>query len=262
MGVEQLVSAMDEAATQDIRMVELWPLVKQTLGSPSSVPLKEAIVKLEAWAAAGGHRRDLTNTDISKPGKYEHNEAVTIMDAWWPKLLEAEFRSTLGSEVFGSVQSMLGAGGPYPGSGPAAPAFADGWYGYVSKDLRDLLAHNGEGSTPAAPYSRIYCGEGSLAACRTALQNSLQEALTVTAAQIYGHGACSSDAEASCFDMNRWTTASGISVPPFPFQNRPTFQQVVELTRKLSGKTHRAGPRPVRVRSVRVRAVRPHTHAR
>ncbi|MEA2226053.1 MAG: hypothetical protein QOE67_1335, partial [Solirubrobacteraceae bacterium] len=24
--------------------------------------------------------------------------------------------------------------------------------------------------------------------------------------------------------------ASGVSVPPFPFQNRPTFQQVVELT--------------------------------
>ena len=31
--------------------------------------------------------------------------------------------------------------------------------------------------------------------------------------------------------MNRSTSASAISVPPFPFQNRPTFQQVVELTR-------------------------------
>jgi hypothetical protein len=33
--------------------------------------------------------------------------------------------------------------------------------------------------------------------------------------------------------MNRWTSASGIEVPPFPFQNRPTFQQVVELTKAL-----------------------------
>jgi hypothetical protein len=33
--------------------------------------------------------------------------------------------------------------------------------------------------------------------------------------------------------MNRWVSASGIPVPPFPFQNRPTFQQVVELTRTL-----------------------------
>jgi hypothetical protein len=31
--------------------------------------------------------------------------------------------------------------------------------------------------------------------------------------------------------MNRWVGASGISVPPFPFQNRPTFQQVIELTK-------------------------------
>jgi hypothetical protein len=33
--------------------------------------------------------------------------------------------------------------------------------------------------------------------------------------------------------MNRWVGASGVSVPPFPFQNRPTFQQVVELTKTL-----------------------------
>ena len=33
--------------------------------------------------------------------------------------------------------------------------------------------------------------------------------------------------------MNRFTSASGISLPPFPFQNRPTFQQVVELTQTL-----------------------------
>jgi hypothetical protein len=59
------------------------------------------------------------------------------------------------------------------------------------------------------------------------------EALSVNPQQIYGHGACAEDAQASCFDMNRFTSASGVSVPPFPFQNRPTFQQVVELVRTL-----------------------------
>jgi hypothetical protein len=29
--------------------------------------------------------------------------------------------------------------------------------------------------------------------------------------------------------MNRSTVASGVSVPDFPFQNRPTFQQVVQV---------------------------------
>ncbi len=233
MGIAELVSAMDEAATEDVRMVELWPIIKQVLGTPSSPQLQQAVSTLEAWAAGGGHRRDLTNKSISSPGSYQHNEAITIMDAWWPKLLAAEFGPTLGASAFGAVQEMLPFGGPYPGGEPAAPDFADGWYGYVSKDLRKLLAVNGLGAAPKAPYSRLYCGGGSLAACRQALQSSLQEALSVAPAQVYGHGACAENAQASCFDMNRWTTASGFSVPPFPFQNRPTFQQVVELTRTL-----------------------------
>jgi acyl-homoserine lactone acylase PvdQ len=230
MGTEQLVSAMDEAATQDIRMVELWPILKQVLGTPASPQLQEAIAKLEAWYLDGGHRRDLTNKDISTPGTYQHNEAITIMDAWWPKLLAAEFRGTLGNDVFSALQDMQGFGGPYPGTQPAAPDFADGWYGYVSKDLRDLLAANGLGTTPKGAYTRLYCGNGSLETCRQSLQDSLQQALSVTPKQIYGQGPCAENPQASCFDMNRWVGASGVSVPPFPFQNRPTFQQVVELT--------------------------------
>jgi len=233
MGSEQLISAMDEPATQDIRTVELWPTIRQVLGTPASSQLREAIGELESWFADGGHRRDLTSKNIAAPGTYQHNEAITLMDAWWPKLLEAAFRPALGGEAFAAAQSMLRFGAPYPGAEPEAPEFQDGWYGYLSKDLRDLLAANGAGSKPAGAYSRIYCGNGSLAACRQALQSSLQEALSVAPSQIYGHGACAENPQASCFDMNRWSSASAISVPPFPFQNRPTFQQVVEPTKTL-----------------------------
>jgi len=233
MGLEELISAMDEAATQDVRIVALWPMLKEVLGTPTDPKLKEAIAALESWYADGGHRRDLTNTDISKAGSYQHNEAITIMDAWWPKLLEAEFKPALGVEAFAAVQGVLPFGAPHPGGEPEAPDFQDDWYGYVSKDLRDLLAAAKGAAKPIAPYSRIYCGGGSFQACQHALQNSLLEALSLTPAQIYGHGACAEDAQASCFDENRWTSASGISVPPFPFQNRPTFQQAVELTRTL-----------------------------
>jgi acyl-homoserine lactone acylase PvdQ len=233
MDTAQLVSAMDEAATQDIRAVELWPIIRQVLGTPSEPALAQAVSELDSWSEEGGHRRDLTNKDISEPGSYQHNEAITIMDAWWPKLLRAEFGGVLDEETFAALESMLEQGGPYPGGEPTAPDFADGWYGYVSKDLRDLLAANGMGTAPRAPYSRIYCGGGSLEACRTALRSSLAEALEATPQQIYGHGACAEDAQASCFDMDRWVGASAVSVPPFPFQNRPTFQQVIELTKTL-----------------------------
>jgi hypothetical protein len=125
---------------------------------------------------------------------------------------------------------MLPFGFVTEGQAPAAPDFADGWYGYVSKDLRDVVAANGATTPPRGHYSQLYCGGGSFSACRQELQSSLQQALSVTPQQIYGHGECAEDAQASCFDMNRFVNASGISVPPFPFQNRPTFQQVVELT--------------------------------
>jgi hypothetical protein len=115
MGVQQLVTAMDEAATQDIRMVQLWPIIKQVLGTPSNTQSQEAIAKLESWFADGGHRRDLTNQNIASPGTYQHNEAITVMDAWWPKLLEAEFRPALGNEAFGAVQCCPSAV-PTPGA--------------------------------------------------------------------------------------------------------------------------------------------------
>src|SRR5262249_57031486 len=111
------------AATQDIRMVELWPLLKLALGTPSDPKLQQAIATLDSWSANGSHRRDLTNNSISSPGTYQDNEAITIMDAWWPKLLEAEFRPALGGTVSGALQGMLPFGVPYPACQPPAPDF-------------------------------------------------------------------------------------------------------------------------------------------
>jgi hypothetical protein len=68
--------------------------------------------------------------------------------------------------------------------------------------------------------------------CRAALRASLLAATSVTTQQLFG-AVCPKDPEPACADLNTWTSASAISIPPFPFQNRPTFQQVVTLTRKL-----------------------------
>jgi hypothetical protein len=67
------------------------------------------------------------------------------------------------------------------------------------------------------------------------LQRSLAAALKVTPQQLYGggDGACASNPQPSCFDQNRPQVTGGIDLPPFPFQNRPTFQQVVTPTQRL-----------------------------
>jgi hypothetical protein len=92
-----------------------------------------------------------------------------------------------------------------------------------------------------ARYSQAYCGNlphrrfsprALRNRCRAALRSSLLAALTVTPQQLYG-SVCPNDPQPACADRNTWTNASAISIPPFPFQNRPTFQQVVTLTRTL-----------------------------
>jgi hypothetical protein len=55
----------------------------------------------------------------------------------------------------------------------------------------------------------------------------------VTPKSMYGYGICAENPQPSCFDQNTFTVVSAITPAPFPFQNRPTFQQVVTLTRTL-----------------------------
>jgi hypothetical protein len=179
---------------------------------------------LSAWAARGAHRRDL-----DKNGTYEDDAAVTLMDAWYPKLVKAEFGPTLGSSAYDALTAVLKPQSVNPGDMPAAPDYDDTWVGYVSKDLRDIFNRK----HVRGRWSRVYCGGGSKARCRTALRKSLSDALAVTKKDLYGRGDCADNAQASCFDMNRPTNASAVTMPAFPFQNRPTFQQTVELFQKL-----------------------------
>lgn len=224
MTVAQLIQAMEEPATQDLRGYRLLPTVLEAIGRPRQPSLRKALGTLRAWSKAGAHRRDL-----DCDGVYDENAAVELMDAWWPRLVAAEFRPALGAKAFEKLEGMI-AIGDHTGDSPDAPDFFDGWWGYVSKDLRALF-----GPKPKNAYSRIYCGKGSRARCRQALQRSLAEALKVTPAELYGggNGKCAADPQPACFDQNRPQVTSGVVLGSFPFQNRPTFQQVVALTQRL-----------------------------
>jgi hypothetical protein len=241
----QLVQSMDLAATEDIRIEKLWPLLRQVIGTPTTPTLKTAVSELNAWYAAGGHRWDLNpaDTDLTKSGTDANNAAIELMDAWWPKLLTAEFEPRLGTTAFTDLQGMLGFGSVDTGTTPNEPDMAEGWYSYVYKDLEDLIAsHRNAAFTQAhmkrrvrvpGAYSQIYCGLGSYSACRTTLDATLTDATTVTPASMYGYGICAANPQPSCYDQDESTEVSAIGVAPFPFQNRPTFQQVVELTSML-----------------------------
>ncbi len=219
--IAQLVQSMSESATQDVRGYRLLPTILNAVGKPKSPALRKALATLSTWNKKGAHRRDL-----DRDGVYEENAAVQLMDAWWPKLVEGEFKSALGAVAYERLEGMLELG-DVVGVSPNAPAFSDGWWGYVSKDLRGIF-----GPKPKAPWSQSYCGKGSKKACRAMLQRTLAAALKVTPAQLYGGGTgrCAANPQPSCYDQNRPQVTSGITLNPFPFQNRPTFQQVVQLS--------------------------------
>jgi hypothetical protein len=228
--ISQVVSAMDVPSTEDLRATQL-PLLFTVLGKPRNPKLRSAIATLRQWYLAGGFRK---SASLATAAHDLYTPAIELMDAWWPKLLSAEFTPMIGQGAFNEMQTLLTLGGAAPVSGDG---FNNGWWGYVSKDLRRVFAVGRE----RGPYSQAYCGNAphrrfSLQAlrnrCRAALRSSLLAATSVAPQQLYG-GVCPKDPEPACADLNTWTSASAITIPPFPFQNRPTFQQVVTLTRKL-----------------------------
>ena len=223
MTLPELVQAMEEPATEDLRTVKLLPILLRAIGKPrGSGRLADAAESLREWRAAGGHRRDLDGNEHD-----EFTPAIQLMDAWWPLLVEAQFKPELGNKAYQRIKGMLSIGDHTRGA-PTAPDYFGGWWGYVSKDLRRLF-----GNSPRGAYSRVYCGEGSRSKCRGALRRSLLDALDVSPEQLYGQGDCESTPEPYCFDLNRSTVTSGIEIPPMEFQNRPTFQQAVAIEQSL-----------------------------
>jgi acyl-homoserine lactone acylase PvdQ len=221
MSIAQLVQAMEEPASQDLEAWALMPILRRALGTPGDDRLRSALNLLSNWAAAGAHRRDMNKDNADEDG-----DAIALMDAWWPRLVRAEFGPALGDQAYQRLTTVLRPASVLPGDPPAAPDYDDGWWGYVSKDLRDIF----DPSSVSGKWSRGYCGGGNPSKCRAALQNSLRDALGVSKQDLYGTGDCSSNPDPACYDQNRWTVASGIDEPPFPFQNRPTFQQTATPT--------------------------------
>src|SRR3954471_12320793 len=221
--LHDLVQAMEEPATQDLRALRDLTIVRRTLGKVKDPKLRAALKLLEDWRRSGAHRRDL-----DKDGTYDNDAAVALMDAWWPRLSESIFKPSLGDGPLTALRAL----NDYPAlpSTPTAPDYFNGFYSYVSKDLRDLTQRK----KVRGPWSRVYCGRGSLKRCRSAILASLSASRAVKAAEMYGKGECADDPDAECFDRNNWVEASAVTVPKMPFQNRPTFQQAIEITKRLS----------------------------
>ncbi|GGS71693.1 penicillin acylase family protein [Streptomyces cinerochromogenes] len=224
----ELVRAMADAGLADLRAEDVLPrLLKVITSSPVTDSTAAAAVgKLQAWVTAGAKR---TETSAGSR-KYADADAVRILDAWWPLLVRAEFEPGLGSDLYTAFTSNLPVDeAPSAGHGPtgshAGSSFQYGWWSYVDKDVRAVLGEPVRGG-----LARTYCGGGSLTACRDTLISTLKDAAGRTAAQVYpGDDQCAAG-DQWCADSIVQRTLGGIKHGRISWQNRPTFQQVVEYT--------------------------------
>ena len=218
-----LVEAMGEAATTDLRAEQVLPLALDVIGTPADARLADAVAQLRAWAADGSHRRDRDGD-----GRYEHADAIRILDAFWPRWMRAQFEPSLGPELFAQLEAAHGLDNePNNGGEHLGSAYQTGWYGYAAKDLRRVL-----GRPVARPYSKRYCGGGDRARCRAVLLDALARALDDPPATLYADSACAEagrPGDQTCFDAIVFRATGGVTQPMIGWQNRPTFQQAAEV---------------------------------
>jgi acyl-homoserine lactone acylase PvdQ len=210
-----VVGAMNKAATQDLRVMRVWPAIRAVLdtGPAPSARAEEAAALVDSWRASGGSRldRDLDGK-VDAPG-------AAIMDAAWPGIADAVLSPILGPLVDRLARLM----GRSDDANPDGSSYASGWYGYVDKDLRALL---GSPTPVKGQFSRRYCGAGVLETCREALWTAIDAAAAkLESTQGPAPSTWRSDANAE-----RIRFVSGVLSETMRWTNRPTFQQLMSFS--------------------------------
>jgi acyl-homoserine lactone acylase PvdQ len=223
-----LVKAMEDAALTDLRGEDVLPDLLQVIGSAPVTDPQEvtAVQQLTAWLAHGAKR---TETSAGSHA-YADADAVRTMDAWWPLLIQGEFQPGLGDSLYTALTADLTVDeSPSAGHGPtgshAGSSFQYGWWSYADKDLRAVL-----GEPVKGPLAETYCGGGQLSACRAMLLSTLKQAAATPASTVYpgDDGGCSAG-DQWCADSIVQRPLGGITDDRISWQNRPTYQQVVEF---------------------------------
>ena len=205
-----VTSAMNAAATQDIRAVDTVPLLSRLLAGSSAPSPRAAkmLALMQAWTQHGGSRLD-RNLDgkIDDPG-------AAVMDASWPKIADAFMAPVLGPQLneLNSLVPRFDA----PPKGQYA-----GWYQYFDKDIRSLLGDNVQGA-----FANHYCGGGDKAACQKAIWAAIDSAgAQLAASQGPDPSTWRSDAT-----KERISFVPGVLPTTMRYTNRPSgIQQVISF---------------------------------
>jgi acyl-homoserine lactone acylase PvdQ len=206
--IEDVVSIMNRAATEDLRATRVWPVINRVLSSgpaPDALTAQAADL-VTAWGDAGGSVLD-SDLDgfIDAPG-------AAVMEAAWDRLADAVLSPVLGPLV-DELAELVTRHDSF--------GYEFGWYGYVDKDLRTLLGDGVRGR-----YKLRYCGRGVPETCRASLWAAMQQASAELAV------AQGPDPTAWRTPATRIQFIPGFIPDTMRFTNRSTFQQVIRFARR------------------------------
>jgi Penicillin amidase len=234
-----LVQAMEAAASQDLDGLTILPaLLRAVHGLRLPAGVTQMLAALRAWYGTGAHRLLAAPTDT----QYEQAAAVAIMDQLAPAVIKAIFGPLFaagGTTANGYTVFPMGfVNEPDNGGAHLGSAYDGGWEGYVVKALGQMA-----GARVAQPFSPAVtarlCGTGGLRHCGRALAAAL-EATYRALVKANGGGttvarwtADTATAAAGLtmpeYDAIAFQTLGIVGQPNIPWQNRPTFQQVVSF---------------------------------
>ena len=211
LGPGDMVEVMANAGYTDLRGQEILPLALEMIGTEAG--LETVLQVLADWVAAGTQRRDRDHD-----GNYDNASAVAIMDAWFEHMIDATVGPQL-APFYGDIPLGFDNEPSEIGS-----AYQSGYYGILKKTFLMAL-----GTPVSEPYEILKCADGTEAGCRAALVDSLEEAVADLTAQF-----SSSDPTDWIVDPSdeqiEFRPFGLATVDPMPWVNRPTFQQVVQVS--------------------------------
>jgi acyl-homoserine lactone acylase PvdQ len=270
-----VVRAMEGAASTDMTARYLLPELPGGIAAhaPSNgTGVANMLAQLNSWLQDGAHRLKAHSDDA----QYQHPAAIAIMDEVFPRLVRALFDPVFSGA--GSATTFDGLPTGYPilplefesspngNGGHQGDAYGGGWEGYVWKVLRQLqgrqvavpfsdtvLSHLCVGAAPSVSDRCLAAIAGAFTDAYAALVNANGSGDVASWTQDTqtkwegNHATPQTTVTMPQFDNIQYISVGVIGQPNMDWQNRPTYQQVVEFpshTGDASGGMPLTGPMP------------------
>jgi hypothetical protein len=227
---------METAATQDLDGVSVLDTLRSYLsGRTEPAGVQSMLTRLWSWIDAGAHRRKSAPSDT----QYADAAGVAISDELIPRLIRALFDGLLADGgVFENGYGALPMSFvDYPNQHQGS-SYDGGYEGYLVTTLQQLSGQQPADAFGSAITGRL-CGGGP-AKCADAIDQALQATydalVTANGSTDLASWTASTASKAAAqpmpvYDAIHFRALGLVGQPDIDWQNRPTFQQVVQFPR-------------------------------